>query len=191
MAAHNFQLASGSVPPVNAGINVDAVRSWETNAGPFYAYGPPFNKDANGVTRPQGSAWDTGACEWFSGAGVCPNFQPAPTQPPKSPPSIVITTPSATGIYVQAGATINLTGTTAIGSSAISNISWTNDRGGSCTSGCITGTFPNWTILNIPLVDNRVNHITVTVTDADSLTSSAIIDVGRQTDALVLALAFA
>jgi Concanavalin A-like lectin/glucanases superfamily/Chitobiase/beta-hexosaminidase C-terminal domain/Family of unknown function (DUF6298) len=33
-----------------------------------------FSTDAAGTTRPQGSAWDRGACEWSSGAGICPSL---------------------------------------------------------------------------------------------------------------------
>jgi Concanavalin A-like lectin/glucanases superfamily len=42
--------------------------------------------DANGTSRPQGSAWDIGACEWFSGAQVCPNLQGTIIQPPLTGP---------------------------------------------------------------------------------------------------------
>jgi len=55
IGAHNFQLASGTGPATNTGTNLSS----------------SFTTDANGTSRPQGSAWDVGACEWFSGAGPC------------------------------------------------------------------------------------------------------------------------
>jgi hypothetical protein len=59
-ANRNFQLAPGTNSLVNAGMNLSAY----------------FNTDANGVTRGQeGGQWDVGACERFSGASSCPNFQ--------------------------------------------------------------------------------------------------------------------
>ena len=59
-ANKNFQLASGTGPLTNTGTN---------------APNSTFTTDANGAGRPQGSAWDVGACEWFSGATACPNFR--------------------------------------------------------------------------------------------------------------------
>jgi hypothetical protein len=57
----NFQLASGSNPLVNTGTSAPS--------GVFIV-------DATGTTRGQeGGQWDIGACERFSGASSCPNFQ--------------------------------------------------------------------------------------------------------------------
>jgi hypothetical protein len=57
--AHDYHLAAGS-PALNAGVTLGT-----------------FNTDADGVTRPQGSAWDIGAYEG-SGGGVEPPPTPSP-----------------------------------------------------------------------------------------------------------------
>src|SRR5262249_2619001 len=59
-ANRNFQLASGTNALVDTGTSAPA---------------GIFTTDANGVTRGREGEWDVGACERFSGATACPNFQ--------------------------------------------------------------------------------------------------------------------
>jgi hypothetical protein len=59
-SSQNFQIASATGPLTNVGTSAPS---------------GVFNFDANGASRPQGGAWDVGACEQFSGASSCPNFQ--------------------------------------------------------------------------------------------------------------------
>jgi hypothetical protein len=77
----------------------------------------------------------------------------------KLAPTIVITTPTADPAYVSVTSTISLAGTAA-DDVAVTEVTWSNDRGG---SGEATGT-ANWNITQIPLLPGQ-NVITVTAHD--------------------------
>lgn len=146
IANKNFQIASGSGPLTNTGVSAPSVR---------------FTTDANGTARPQpsGGQWDIGACEWFSGAGKCPNF--AAITPPPVVASITINSPVSGGRYITTTQNQMLAGTASCGTATFSSITWVNDKGG---SGGATG-FPNWTSTGTgaTLTPNTINTITVTV----------------------------
>jgi len=76
-----------------------------------------------------------------------------------TPPTVTITSPTSADMYSTALATIDISGT-ASDDSSVSNISWSNDRGG---NGTATGT-TNWSISGINLFQGD-NLITVTATD--------------------------
>ena len=77
----------------------------------------------------------------------------------KLAPTITITTPTADPAYVSITSTISLAGTAA-DDVAVTEVTWSNDRGG---SGDATGT-ANWNITQIPLLPGQ-NVITVTAHD--------------------------
>ena len=62
----------------------------------------------------QGSGWDVGAYEWFSGAGFCPNLGGAITPPPNLP-TITITIPTSNPTITVNTSTISIGGTTTPG----------------------------------------------------------------------------
>ncbi len=88
-------------------------------------------------------------------------------------PSVAITAPSNTGIYLTGASSLNLSGT-ASDNMSLEEVTWSNDRGG---SGTATGT-DNWTIDNVPIAAG-VNVITVTAYDYAGNHSSATLTVTR------------
>ncbi|HEY6349374.1 MAG TPA: choice-of-anchor Q domain-containing protein [Candidatus Angelobacter sp.] len=67
LSINNYQLQSGS-PAIDAGITI--------NSGNTYLNFMPWNgnpSDNNGVSRPQGTSYDIGAFEFFTGSGSRPN----------------------------------------------------------------------------------------------------------------------
>lgn len=157
IANKNFQIASGSGPLTNTGVSAPSVR---------------FTTDANGTARPQppGGQWDIGACEWFSGAGKCPNF--AAITPPPVVASITINSPVSGGRYITTTQNQMLAGTASCGSSTFSSINWVNDKGG---SGGATGT-TNWTSTGTgaTLTPNTINTITVTVNCTNPVATASV-----------------
>ena len=142
----NFQLQANS-PAINQGLNLASV-------GVPTAVG---TQDAAGTTRPQGAAWDLGACEWFSGAGQCPTFT---VTPPKPVPSILITSPNAFGRYITNTATQTASGTADCAGGTFTGIAWENNQGG---KGAATGT-TSWQTTSMTLTPYQVNRISVTLT---------------------------
>ena len=79
--------------------------------------------------------------------------------PDTTPPAVVITGPKPDAYYAVESSNIILSGTAADGT-AVTSVSWSNDRGGSGTAGGTT----TWTV-NLTLLEGP-NVITVTATDA-------------------------
>lgn len=88
-----------------------------------------------------------------------------------NPPSIAITSPSATGSYSTTSGTVTISGT-ASDDIGVTNVDWNNDRGG---SGTATGT-NSWSIGSVTLQSGN-NVITVTAHDASGKTASTSITV--------------
>ena len=81
-------------------------------------------------------------------------------------PTISITAPTTSTTYATSSATLNVSGTAADGV-GVTQVSWSNDRGG---SGVATGT-ASWSITSITL-QGGANVITVTARDAANNTST-------------------
>jgi len=88
------------------------------------------------------------------------------TPPDTTVPTVAITTPTTNATTTVTTATINLGGTSS-DNVGVTQVTWTNDRGG---SGIATGTTA-WTISNIALVSGA-NVITVTARDAANNTAT-------------------
>lgn len=88
-----------------------------------------------------------------------------------TPPTITITSPTSANTYSTSQATIDLSGTAA-DDSVLSDVSWSNDRGG---SGTATGT-TSWSISGISLL-NGDNVITVTAKDGSNNTGTDTVTV--------------
>jgi hypothetical protein len=90
-----------------------------------------------------------------------------------TPPTIAITSPTSASTFSTAGGTtaIDLAGT-AGGTNGVSQVTWTNNRGG---SGTATGT-TSWSISAVPLQPGA-NLITVTAHNAFSLATAATLTV--------------
>ena len=88
-----------------------------------------------------------------------------------TPPSIAIATPSTTGTYTASTATLAMSGT-ASDNVAVTQVSWSTDRGG---SGVATGTTA-WTIGAVPL-GAGVTVVTVVARDAANNTATATLTV--------------
>jgi len=86
-------------------------------------------------------------------------------------PTVAISSPVSTGTFT-AGATPLAIGGTAADNVAVTQVTWTNDRGGSGTAAGTT----NWSIAGVAL-QSGVNVITVTARDAASNTSTATLTV--------------
>jgi parallel beta-helix repeat protein len=121
--------------------------------------------DINGLARPVGGTCDMGAYE-FGGTA--------------SSPSVLITSPSATGSYSAITTPITTIAGSATSGVALTSVTWSNDRGG---SGTATGT-TTWSIASLTL-QTGVNVITVTVTDVNGLTGQATIGITYGEAALV------
>jgi hypothetical protein len=85
---------------------------------------------------------------------------------PHAPPTVTITSPTASGTFTATSPFLTVAGT-ASDDSGIGSVSWTNDRGG---SGVAVGT-TNWTATGIPL-QAGVNIITITADDQDTLVAA-------------------
>lgn len=88
-----------------------------------------------------------------------------------SPPSITITGPTSLSSYTTSSATIDLSGS-ASDNVGVSQVTWTNDRGGSGTASGTT----SWSVNGVSLVSG-VNVITVTASDAATNSASDMINV--------------
>ncbi len=86
-------------------------------------------------------------------------------------PSITISAPSNSGSYTTSSATVNVSGT-ASDNVGVTQVSWSNSRGG---SGNATGT-TSWSVSNIVLLSGS-NIITVTARDAAANSKTATITV--------------
>jgi parallel beta-helix repeat protein len=96
VAGNNWQLNSGCAA-MNSGVTLSSVNA-------------QIDFDANHTSRPQGAAWDQGACEWFSGAVKCPSLiVETPVQPPPTGTLVVNSTNPASQV---AAPTINPNGWT-------------------------------------------------------------------------------
>jgi Concanavalin A-like lectin/glucanases superfamily len=122
----NFQISGSGSIAYNAGINLS------TGQGSGFLNisnnMPAF--DANGVSRPQAGTWDLGACEWFSGAGLCPNLQ-GTIIPPVPSPVVTITGPTNADTWPISTATVTVTGTVTagVGGGTVNSVSCTNSVG--------------------------------------------------------------
>ena len=92
-------------------------------------------------------------------------------------PTIAISTPSASGSFVANTDAVSIGGTAA-DEVGVTEVVWTNNRGG---SGRATGS-TNWTIANVAL-QNGVNLITVTARDAAGNSTNATLSVSRDSQA--------
>jgi hypothetical protein len=77
---------------------------------------------------------------------------------------VTITTPTSASTYTTAGSPLNLGGT-ATDAVGVTQVTWTNDRGGSGSASFTPGASVNWTINGIALLNGQ-NVITVTAQDA-------------------------
>ena len=104
-----------------------------------------------------------------------------PPPPTDNVPSISITSPTSSGSYSTAQTTMSLTGS-ASDDRGLSNVTWSNNRGG---SGTATNSSGNWTSWSIPSVNLAagVNVITVTAVDNASQTGTATLTVTSGTSA--------
>lgn len=142
-AASDYTLASGS-GAVNTGTDVSA-------------YG--IVDDFIGTARPQGAGYDIGAYERTSSGGDV------------TAPTVTITSPTSATTYSTPAATVALSGT-ASDNVAVTQVTWTNDRGGSGTASGTT----SWTVGSISL-QSGANVITVTARDAANNTSTDILTI--------------
>jgi hypothetical protein len=92
-------------------------------------------------------------------------------------PTISITSPTSSGTWTTYDASINLGGS-ASDNVGVTQVSWTNDRGG---SGVASGT-ANWSINNVAL-QNGLNVISVTAQDAANNRTTAVLRVTLATTA--------
>ena len=100
-----------------------------------------------------------------------------------APPTVTITSPSASGAFTTNVGRISLAGTAA-DNKGVTHVGWSTDQGGVIfPAGMANGT-SNWTIDRIDL-QNGINHITVTAADAAGNTSSATIVVTYNAEYLI------
>ncbi len=93
------------------------------------------------------------------------------TPAPLSPPTITITTPAGGPSISVSTPTIALEGTaSAAGGATITQVAWSNDRGG---HGLATGT-TSWSVPQLPLNPDR-NVITMTATDSNGATATVVL----------------
>jgi Bacterial Ig domain len=111
--------------------------------------------DFNGNPRPATGPWTIGAFEAASGTGDITN------------PAVTITAPVATATHTSTTAALNLAGT-ATDNVGVTQVTWSNDRGGSGTAG---GTTANWTVNGVALLSGQ-NVLTVTARDAAGNTAT-------------------
>lgn len=169
VSSTNFQLSTATGRDAGVAIaNVPAsagprpLGSNGTFSSPTGTIPTTWTVDAAGTARPQGATWDQGACEWFNGAGQCPNLVLG-TTPPVGIASIEITGPVSGFHYITNTTPIQLSGVLSCPSGATpSTITWANDRGG---SGGATFVGSAWTMTGSATLEaHRVNTITVTLT---------------------------
>jgi len=138
-------------------------------------YGQPVSYSAAGL--PPGLTLQS-ATGFISGAGTAAGSYPVTARvsdgrlsaaqsftwtmapPAYTAPTVVITGPTTTATYATTGSLLSLRGT-ASASAGVSQVMWTNDRGG---SGTATGT-TEWSAASIPL-QGGVNVLTVLARDA-------------------------
>ena len=108
----------------------------------------------SGVNNITVTAWD--AANNQGAATIAVTYTP----PDTTKPTITITSPTSNPTYSTTSSTINLGGT-ASDNVGVTQVTWSNDRGGSGTAGGTT----SWTINGISL-QSGVNNITVTAWDA-------------------------
>lgn len=101
-----------------------------------------------------------------SGGGG-PGPAPAPVPVDTTAPTVAITTPTAGDTFASGSSSIALSGT-ATDDTAVTSVTWVDDRGGSGTASGTTG----WSIGGIALNPGS-NHLTVTAHDAAGHASSA------------------
>jgi hypothetical protein len=99
------------------------------------------------------------------------SMEPPPPGGDTTAPTVAITVPVTTAVYVTSQASVALAGT-ASDNVGVTSVSWSNDRGG---SGTASGA-DNWSIAAIAL-QNGVNVITVTAQDAAANSASATLTV--------------
>lgn len=111
--------------------------------------GSPYNNDPLGVVRGLDGTYDVGAYEFDGGASDTVD------------PTIAVTSPTSSATYDNgASSSINISGT-ASDNSAVTSVTWSNDRGG---SGTATGT-TSWSVTGIALQSGD-NVITCKALDA-------------------------
>jgi YVTN family beta-propeller protein len=98
------------------------------------------------------------------------------TAPDNTVPGVTITAPTNASTYTATGALLNIGGT-ASDNVAVTEVTWTNDRGG---SGTATGTV-SWNVTGVPIVAGT-NIITVTARDAAGNTSADTLSVSFAPD---------
>lgn len=100
--------------------------------------------------------------------------------PPPSPvadslPTVSIQSPTTQSAYSVATPTVNIAGI-ASDDKVVQSVSWANDRGGGGAALNVSGTFSNWAVDSISLLEG-INNITVTVTDSAGQKTAAKIAV--------------
>ena len=152
---------------------------YAVNTGYFASSGqdlPPLHALANGVSGGNG-VYAYGATPAFPTS----TFQSSnywvdvvfvsSAGPDTTPPTVTITTPTSAPTFSTGATPLNLGGT-ASDNVGVTQVSWTNDRGG---SGVATGT-ASWSVSGVPL-QSGVNLITVTARDAANNTGTATLSV--------------
>lgn len=133
--------------------------SWESNRGGGGLASGTTSWQIAGIQLASGVNVITVTAEDASGNVAKDAISVTANLPDTTPPAVIITGPKPDRYYVVDGSNIILSGTAADGT-AVADVSWSNDRGG---SGTATGT-TTWTA-NVTLFEGP-NVITVTVTDA-------------------------
>jgi hypothetical protein len=160
---------AASSPFVNAPSDLTLHAAPNAALDTGYTLGSPYDSDILGVLRPQSSAFDIGAYEYY----------------PTNSPTVLITTPTSSSTYSTDQATLNLAGTaSAVAPATVSSVACVNDRGGTCT---VVGT-DTWTVTAAAL-SAGVNVLTFTVTDSAAETSTDAISVSRYVISSVAAAA--
>ena len=145
--------------------------TWSNDRGGSGTAGGTTSWTINGIALQSGvnnitvTAWD--AANNQGTATIAVTYTP----PDTTKPTITITSPTSNPTYSTTSRTINLGGT-ASDNVGVTQVTWSNDRGGSGTAGGTT----SWTINGIAL-QSGVNNITVTAWDAANNQGTATIAV--------------
>jgi mono/diheme cytochrome c family protein len=162
--------------PVNITADTTYVVSYHAPNG-GYAFNPSYFSSSgvdNGVLHaPANAAAGGNGVYRYASSSAFPNasynasnywvdvvFDSTPAVPDTTAPAVTITTPTGATTYETGTSPLNLGGA-ASDNVGVTQVTWSNDRGG---SGTATGT-SNWTANGIALVSG-VNTLTVTVRDA-------------------------
>ena len=163
LTADNFHLQQGS-PAQDAGLTISSSNTYNN-----YVAWNGLPRDRDGVSRPQGSSFDIGAYEYFTGSG----------QPPSSPTlqSIAVTPSPAT---VGAGSTVALTATGSYSDGSTKNltsqVSWTSSNSSIATvsaSGVATGVSAGTAVIQA-LLSGVAGSTSLTVTTQPAPTLQSI-----------------